>query len=78
MSKSDEPDYSNLLDFSELIPTHIPLPAPVTEAQKAELRALGYDEEVIRLMQADDVHEVLETKVVGVNEPSIGSQDDGD
>ena len=64
---------------SKANPTYrVPLPAPVTEAQKAELRALGYDEEVIRLMQAADVHEVLETKVVGVNDPSIGSQDDGD
>lgn len=70
MSKPDEPDFANLLDFSDLIPTTLmPDSTPdqisfiITQAQKANLRALGYDDEVIRLMKPEEAHSLLGLKV---------------
>ena len=66
MSEPDQPDFSGLLDFSNLIPTAEASNAPaqqisffITRAQKEQLLEMGFEEEEIREMKPEDAHKFL-------------------
>jgi hypothetical protein len=66
MSEPDQPDYSSLLDFSDLIPTTEASNTPaqqislcITRAQKEKLLEMGFEEGEIREMKPEDAHKFL-------------------
>jgi hypothetical protein len=63
---NDDLDLSGLLDSGELIPTEVISASPpeqisliITQAQRAKLRSIGFDEAVIGLMKPEEAHRLL-------------------
>ena len=72
MSEPDESEFLSFLDFDNLIPTGEILPPAseqlslmITQAQRAELREMGYGEAIIHVMKPEEAHRLLGLKAKG-------------